>query len=314
MTTETPTMPEVTDDLGAFSKSFFNPDAEPATETATPEPEAEETVTETDTSEAEEAATETDDGDEDEAPKPKKRTTADRLKAKAAENAALRAEIAAIRAEIEAAKKPLTNDKPADNVETGLEKPDPTKFKYGELDPEYLEALADYRADLKIAKFQATLREQQEQERQQEAEKRASATLQETVTEIERLGASKFSDFHELVVEGGQAGEYALTREMFDTIAELPRDVAPDVFYYLASYPDESAKVAQMTPRQQALWFGRLEAEIKATASAPAPKKVTSAPPPPASIPKGSGSKGGPSLTDLNDPRALDAMTKALFG
>jgi hypothetical protein len=178
-----------------------------------------------------------------------------------------------------------------------------------------MEALADYRADLKIAKFQAELREQQETERQHEAQKRASATLQETATEIEQLGSSKFSDFHELVVEGGQAGEYALTKDMFETISELPREVAPDVLYYLASYPDEAAKVAQMSMRQQALWFGRLEAEIKATAtSTPAPKKATSAPPPPASTPRGSGSKSGPSLTDLNDPRALDMMTKALFG
>ncbi len=313
MTTETTTMLEVTDDLNAFSKSFFNPSADEATEVAAPEPEAEapEEVEET---AVEETAVDDEGGDEEETPKPKKRTTNDRLKQKAAENARLMQQLEALRAEIEGIKKPLTETKPESKADTGLEKPDPAKFQYGELDPNYMEALADYRADLKIAKFQAELREQQVTERQQEAERRASATLQETATEIEQLGSSKFSDFHELVVEGGQAGEYALTKDMFETISELPREVAPDVLYYLASYPDEAAKVAQMSMRQQALWFGRLEAEIKATTSTPAPKKATSAPPPPASTPRGSGSKSGPSLTDLNDPRALDMMTKALFG
>ena len=313
MTTEPTTMLEVTDDLNAFSKSFFNPDADPAPEPAAePEAEAPEEVEEA----PEEPVAETDEGDEgeEEAPKPKKRTTNDRLKQKAAENARLMQQLEALRAEIEGIKKPLTETKPESKADVGLEKPDPAKFQYGELDPNYMEALADYRADLKIAKFQAELREQQETERQQEAQKRASATLQETATEIEQLGSSKFSDFHEIVVEGGQNGDYPLTQEMFETISELPRDVAPDVLYYLASYPDEAAKVAQMSVRQQALWFGRLEAEIKATTSTPAPKKVTTAPPPPASTPRGTGSKSGPSLTDLNDPRALDMMTKALFG
>lgn len=313
MSTEPTTMLEVTDDLNAFSKSFFNPSADPAPEPAAePEAEAPEEVEET---AVEETAVDDEGGDEEETPKPKKRTTNDRLKLKAAENARLMQQLEALRAEIEGIKKPLTETKPESKADAGLEKPDPAKFQYGELDPNYMEALADYRADLKIAKFQAELREQQETERQHEAQKRASATLQETATEIEQLGSSKFSDFHELVVEGGQAGEYALTKDMFETISELPREVAPDVLYYLASYPDEAAKVAQMSMRQQALWFGRLEAEIKATAtSTPAPKKATSAPPPPASTPRGSGSKSGPSLTDLNDPRALDMMTKALFG
>lgn len=313
MTTETQ-MVEVTDDLGAFAENFFNPSADPAPKPeAKEEPAAKEPVAEE--PEATDEPSDDDGGDEEETPKPKKRTTADRIKKLALDRARQAEELAQLRAELEALKnpKPLTKEKEPDTLAPKVEKPDPAKYQYGELDPKYIEDVADYRADLKLAEFQARLREQQEAERKQEADRRASATLQETALEIERLGSSKFSDFHELVVEGGQNGEYALTREMFETISELPREVAPDALYYLASYPDEAAKVAKMTERQQALWFGRLEAELKAAAK-PAPKKVTTAAPPPASIPKGSGSKSGASLTDINDPRALDAMTKALFG
>lgn len=309
MTTETTTMLEVTDDLNAFSKSFFNPSADPAPEPAAePEAEAPEEVEEA----PEEPVAETDDGDEEEAPKPKKRTTNDRLKQKAAENARLMQQLEALRAEIEGIKKPLTETKPESKADVGLEKPDPAKFQYGELDPNYMEALADYRADLKIAKFQAELREQQETERQQEAQKRASATLQETATRIEQAGSSKYADFHELVVEGGQNGEYPLTKEMFELVAETG-DVAPDILYHLANNPDEAAEVARLPFAKQALWFGRMEAKL-AQPIQPTAKKVTTAPPPPASTPRGTGSKSGPSLTDLNDPRALDMMTKALFG
>lgn len=312
MTLETPVNDlDVTDSLDDVAAELYGtPKAEEAP-VETPEPEAEAPEA-PEAAELEEPVGETDEEEGDDTPKPKKRTTNDRLKQKAAENARLAQELEALRAEIEGLKKPLTTDKPEAKADTGLEKPDPAKFQYGELDPNYMEALADYRADLKIAKFQAELREQQETERQQEAEKRASATLQETATRIEQAGSSKYADFHELVVEGGQSGEYPLTKEMFELVAETG-DVAPDILYHLASNPDEAAEVAKLPFAKQALWFGRMEAKFTAPPT-PAPKKTTSAPPPPESFAKGAGAKAAPKYDDLDDPRTLEALERELYG
>lgn len=222
-----------------------------------------------------------------------------------------------MQAQLEALKKPaetpLTEAKAADTKQA-VEAPDPAKYQYGELDPQYFKDTARHEAKLLFDAAMAEQRQQQELSQREAAAQRKAETLQTTAAKIEQAGASKFDDFMEKVVEGGQNGDYPLTREMFETVTEVAPEFQPDVLYYLASYPDEAEKVAAMNPRQQALWFGRLEAEIKATATKPEPRKATAAPPPPSASPRGSGSKGGVALDDLNDPRALKAMAKALFG
>lgn len=309
MTTET-TLSNPDTSLTDMATALFG-NGEPANEAATEEAaETEEPQETAEDTQAEEAASDDDSGDEEETPKPKKRTTADRIKKLAMDRSRQAQEIEQLRKELEAIKtgKPLTEDKPAATADTGLVKPDPAKYQYGELDPKFIEDLADYRADLKLAKFQAELRQQQEQERQQEAERRASATLQEKATAIEQAGSSKYADFHEVVVEGGQNGDYPLTKEMFELAVEMG-ERAPDVLYHLATNPEEAAKVAKMSLPQQAMWFGRMEAKL----ATPPARKATAAPPPPSASPRGAGSKGGVALDDLNDPRALKAMAKALF-
>lgn len=282
--------------------------------------EAEEVPQETGEPEQEPADPE-DDGDEpeEEQPRPKKRTTADRIKKLALDRSRQAEEIAALRAQVEllagVKKEPLTTEKPSATDGSQLVRPDPEKYQYGTLDDKYMEDLADYKAALKFQEFEARLQTQQQEKAQQEAAERASATLQTKAAEIETAGAAKFEDFRERVVEGGQNGDFALTKEMFETLTEIP-DVAPDILYYLASYPDESAKVAQMSLRQQAMWFGRLEAEIRAEAQEPpkpAPRKATSAPPPLTAQTRGAGSSSGPRLDDLEDPRALEAIEKLIF-
>lgn len=311
MTLETPVNDlDVTDSLDDVAAELYGtPKAEEAP-VETPEPEAEAPEA-PEAAELEEPVGETDEEEGDETPKPKKRTTNDRLKQKAAENARLLAEVAAIRAELESVKKPLTTDKPEAKADIGLEPPDPAKFPYGELDSKYMEALADYRADLKIAKFQAELREQQETERQQEAEKRASATLQETAAKIQQDGASAFPDFQEVVMDAVNAGELDMGPEAFQALAAT--EAPHQILYHLACNPDDYAKFSRMNPLQQALWFGRMEAKFTAPPT-PAPKKTTSAPPPPESFAKGAGAKAAPKYDDLDDPRTLEALERELYG
>lgn len=305
---------EVTDNLEDFSKVFYG------TETADA-PKPEDKASDQFEPESDAGADEGDSVEEDAAESPdeeqrtekQKRSTADRIKKLTAAARTAEREAAELRARLDAIeaaqKKPLTPEPVADNT-AAVQAPDPAKYRFGELDPQYMTDLADYRAELKIS----ALLQKQEEARKAEAAQRqaqdADAQIRETVAKVTEAGTAKFSDFQETVVEAAMAGEFALTQEMFEIAVETP--VTAEILYHLATNPEESAQVAAMNPRQQALWFGRMEAKFTAP---PAPKKkFTQAGDPPPALPKGNAGKGGVSLTDLNDPRALDAMTQALFG
>ena len=320
--TEGTQISEVTDDLEAFSAQLYGTggtkdegkSADPAKPTGDGVGERTDGETEGDGKTAPNA--DTDDPDaEDAEEKPeevekRKRSTSERIKKLTAnvrqaerQNAELLARITALEA---GAKSDLTVTKSSDTTDA-LQEPDPAKYKFGELDPQYMRDLAKFEVKNELLAVQR----EQDQARQTEAANREADQVRQKAAEVTQAGQAKFSDFEEVVVEAAMNGEFALTQEMFETAAETA--VAPEILYYLAQNPEESAKVAGMNPRQQNIWFGRMAEKFSQPAQ-DQKKKLTTAPPPPASLPKGSGGKGGVSIYDLDDPRALDAMTQALFG
>ncbi len=325
------TITEVTDNLDDFAKELFGTggtdEGKPADKTQ-PTGDGVEQRADGEEEGADDADSDADAGDPDASDEEKpdeiekrKRSTAERVKSavarqrqaerEAAHERTLREQLEARIAALEAgAKSDLTPGKADDNT-PAVQGPDPTKYRYGELDPQYLSDLADYRAELKVNALLAKQKQEQEAAQQAEAARRQSDAIRAKAEEVTQAGQAKFSDFEEVVVEGAKNGDYPLTQEMFEIAAET--EVAADILYHFATNPDEAFKVSQMNPRQQALWFGRMEAKLTAPKT-PEPKRATGAPPPPASIPKGSGGKGGVSIYDLEDPRALDAMTRAMFG
>jgi hypothetical protein len=212
-----------------------------------------------------------------------KRTTAERINKLTAdrrywerEALAQRTRLQQIEAELAAAK--AAKEDPLTPVAEGnrdptVQGPDPRNYRYGELDPQYFSDLADFRAEQKI---QALLQKQEEAQRAAAAEQHL-AQVREKAAQITEIGQAKFSDFDTVVVEAARNGEFPLTQEMFETAAETK--VAAEILYYLAQNPVEAARVADMNPRQQALWFGRKEAEMSQPAR-PKPKIVSSAPDP----------------------------------
>lgn len=170
---------------------------------------------------------------------------------------------------------------------------------------------AKYEAQALIAEFQQNQRRESEESQRRSAAEREAAQLREKADSIGQAGAAKYEDFNETVVEAAQRGEYALTKEMFELASET--SAAPDILYHLASNPEESIRVASLSPVQQALWFARQETRFAASATPPA-RKITQASPPPASTPRGSGSSSGVKLDDLDDPRALAEIERQLFG
>ncbi len=199
---------------------------------------------------------------------------------------------------------PLT--KPAETGnDTASKAPNAENYRYGELDPQYMQDVADYRADLRIAAFREELAKQNEATQQATAAQREAAALREKAEQVTQAGSSKYADFNEVVVQGAQNQEWTLTKEMFELAAET--SVPADVLYHLASNPEEADRVATLPLAQQALWFGRMEAKL-ATPAAPPARKVTQAPEPMASV-RGAGSRN----TVPDDTDDLDAFSRKFF-
>lgn len=218
------------------------------------------------------------------------------------------------------AEPPKGGDQPP--VPDGPKKPSPDDYDFGEFDARYIEALANYHVDTKLAARERAAEESRKQEQetqtkqQQEAAEKQRAfrqAFEESVAET----ATKYDDFQEKVFGGAERGEYALSVDLANIIAESP--VGGDIVYHLATNPEESGKVHAMTPLEQARWAGRMEARFSAEQGA-APVKGNSvpakAPKAPEPVPQAKGAGGqfeaGP---DTSDFRAFEARySKVLNG
>lgn len=167
-------------------------------------------------------------------------------------------------------------------------KPTPDQFKTTE---EYVEAVADWKAEQKISE-KLTAWERQQIERQQQSAR------QRTVDEFrqrEDAARDKYEDFDSVAYNP----ELPITQAMAETIQQS--ETGCDLAYYLGKNPQEAARIAQLSPFLQAKELGKLEAKI---ASIPAPKKPSGAPAPINPVkPAGSGS-----FVDTQDPKSLEKL------
>jgi hypothetical protein len=166
------------------------------------------------------------------------------------------AENAYLRQQLEARQQP----QPAENEVPRLE-----DYQTAE---EYLDALADYKMEQKLAKFQELTKEQQQEQ-----------------AEVERIGSvrdklmaasDKYDDFQDVV---DSIPDDYITVPMFEAIGES--DLAGEISYYLGNNHAEAAKIAKMTPVQQVKAIDRLETQLKGT------PKVSKAPEPLSTVGKG---------------------------
>ena len=209
----------------------------------------------------------------------------------------------ALEAELNALKtpKPLT-ETPVTAKEAVSGAPNPEKYQYGELDPQYVSDLADFRAELKIASFREELRKEQETKQQADAAQREVAARLEKAEKITNDGVSKYGDFDEAVVPWAESQDPAKMLAFFEAASET--SVGADIFYHLAKNPTEADHVMSLAPMQQLIWMARFEAK----AATPAPKKVTQAPEPLAAA-RGSG--GRYAVSDTTDD--LDAFSAKFY-
>lgn len=327
-----------TDNLDDFAANLFGgSEAQPSDDATSEEVETDEVEydapEDTDTQSADDGATEeadeadeeeTDTTDEDEGTKPKNRfqerinevTAARRAAEREAEaerqlRLKLEQELQEYRKNKDPEPDPVQQEatqtdgapKPTDKNSDGTD-----KYPLGEFDPKFIRDTVEYMLD---EKQEAQKREQAEYQRQQELLRQREA-VQEAWEEKLVDARERYPDYQERGQElidsfagiDEQYGQY-----LTDTIMEM--DAGPDVFYYLATNPQEAKKIVDAGPRKATIALAKLEAQfVSAPSETKAVRtKTTKAPPPP---PQLKGSSVARASTPINTDD-LDAFTKALF-
>lgn len=184
--------------------------------------------------------------------------------------------------------------------------PDASKFEFGELDPQYVTALARHEAKQAIQAERSA-----EDKRRQDAA--AERNVQEHVAKVSSFseeGVKKYDDFDDVVMESAKAGEWDLTATVGELM--LASEYGHDIAYHLATHPKEASALAAKSPAAQAAAFGRMEAKLEAAAASQAgtPPVKPSKAPPPVKTPRGpSGKYAGSAATQ--DFAAFEALAMA---
>jgi len=116
----------------------------------------------------------------------------------------------------------------------------------------YIEALADWKADIKLAEYDA-----------KQVAKEVERTKGERAKESEKwfsTGKTKFSDFDAVVTKAPEDGGPAITLDMASVINSS--QVSHELAYHLGKNVTESRRIAALPPLEMAREMGRLEAKL----------------------------------------------------
>ena len=147
---------------------------------------------------------------------------------------------------------------------------------------DYVEALADQRAEQKIA--------EREQRKQQ-------AEMLETYHDKEEEVRAKYDDFEQVAYNPN----LTITTVMAQSIQAS--DNGPEVAYHLGANPREAERISRLSPIMQAKEIGKIEAQLTAN---PPIKKTSNAPAP--ISPVSARTTGSPAY-DTTDPRSIKSMS-----
>lgn len=162
--------------------------------------------------------------------------------------------------------------------------PDPDEFAAGRYDPDYLEALTDFKVQQRFDAQREQVSIQERRASLQQAESKARETYSDYDMASEEFlthPLAKVSAFTNLVLE-----------------SDNPTDLA----YYLGKNPVELDKISDMTASQAARYIGRIEALLTEQTTDVAVKKASSAPKPISAL---SGAKNSSVITDLSQAKSM---------
>lgn len=141
-------------------------------------------------------------------------------------------------------------------------KPKPEAFKTV---GEYFEALADWKAESKLAehnKKAEAARVKEQESKHQESWKTREAEAR-----------TRYEDYDETL-----ADDIVISRPMHALILES--DVGPDVAYFLGKNPDEAARIAALPAMAAAREIGKIEAKFAKEEGKPGARSISKTPPP----------------------------------
>lgn len=198
-----------------------------------------------------EAEKETEEQGEEE--RPKKKSGIQRLKEK---NARLEQELDFLKRQ--------TTSKPEQEQPRKEGAPNPNDY---EDQASYIEALTDYKVQKAI-----------EEKERATAEARQRETWSQKLNEVHRAHPDLGDLLEDLVSEG-----IPVTEAMDSAFKESEH--GGELLYYVASHPEECAKIAKLSPKQQLMAMGRIESILAQPKRAEVqPKQVTKAPKPPVPV------------------------------
>lgn len=153
----------------------------------------------------------------------------------------------------------------ADTEQKATDKPKPKAADYESYEA-FMEDLADWKADQKLAERER----QREQETQQERATREFNELRSTFAERIEQAAEKYEDFEEVAF----SEDVPVSEAMATAI--MQSELGPDLLYHLGQNPKEAARIAKLPPIAAVRELGKLEAKL----SEPPTKRASKAPEP----------------------------------
>ncbi len=198
-------------------------------------------------------------------------------------------------------------DAPAVRETVASDRPNAEDFEFGEYDPNYQDALVEWRVEQAVSKREAKASAEAAATEQRNVEK----TRTERWGSVIEAGAQKNEDFEAKVLSGKG---WELSKQMWELAVDSA--VGDDVLYHLASDPAESSRIFKLPLTLQAVEFGKLESRFsqpspdkgKSEAKNGTTKFMPSAPTPQSQMRGTSGQqKVDPSTTDFSAFEALAA-------
>lgn len=156
-----------------------------------------------------------------------------------------------------------TQEQPKSLEDVTAAKPDPQQFEFGEADPGYIEALTDWKLDLRDARRGEERKAADERAKETQARDALAKSLNDGMAAVEKAGTEKYDDFEAKITEAFNARDGEPLPPMV-SIGITASPVGADVMYRLAT--DEAAaakleKLAGTNPQQMAIAFGELEGQ-----------------------------------------------------
>lgn len=255
---------------------------------------------------------ESEDADEDVDPPPAKKSVSARMAELTSARRAAERERDDLRAQLAAAKKGRgqaeASDEDGDLTEgeetaKAVKRPEAKDYTYGEIDPEFIAALTEWKVDEKLAARDAKAADLQ----QREAGEQIAQKFVQDVDRTYEAGRKAFKDFQTKVIDAANKGEWDLTAE---TALMMSRSkVGHKIAYHLATNRGVAAEIAKLDPMDQARRIGRLEARFLSEDK----KKPSLKPPKAKAMPTGVRGAGGKFSTgsDTKDFNAFEKMARA---